>query len=310
MSPATTLSDNSRGILFMLATVTGFAFGDTFVKLASADLSIAQIIIIRSLIALPVVTFVAWHQSAFASTRRMAERFIALRAIGEVGATAIYLTALVHLDIANATAILQIVPLATTAIAALLLGEPVGVRRWVAIGIGFLAVLLIVRPGMEGFNSWSLLALASVGFIVLRDISSRLLPATTHPLAVSMLSILVMIPLGFVMLPFQSWEPLTQRAIVYCGVSGIFLSAAFVSITLAMRHGEVAVVAPFRYAILLWAVVLQIAVFGVWPDSLTLIGSALLVATGLYSLYRERKVQGGSSATLASVSTTAVPPPT
>jgi drug/metabolite transporter (DMT)-like permease len=293
----------------MLATVTGFAFGDTFVKLASADLSVAQIIIIRSLIAAPVVALVAWHQGAFVGMRRMAERFIALRAVGEVGATAIYLTALAHLDIANATAILQIVPLATTAMAALFLGEPVGVRRWAAIGIGLLAVLLIVRPGMQGFNGWSLLALASVGFIVLRDLSSRLLPAATQALAVSTLSLVVMIPLGFAMLPFQSWEPLTARAIIYCGASGMFLSAAFVSITLAMRHGEVAVVAPFRYAILLWAVVLQIAIFGVWPDSLTLIGSALLVATGIYTLYRERKVKGGSAATL-SRAREAVPPPT
>jgi drug/metabolite transporter (DMT)-like permease len=163
---------------------------------------------------------------------------------------------------------------------------------------------------MEGFNGWSLLALASVGFIVLRDLSSRLLPAATHPLAVSTLSLVVMIPLGFAMLPFQSWEPLTTPAIIYCGVSGMFLSAAFVSITLAMRHGEVAVVAPFRYAILLWAVALQIAIFGVWPDSLTLMGSALLVATGLYTLYRERKLKGGNTATLASVSTTTVLPPT
>ena len=308
MSPVPSLSENSRGILFMLATVTGFAFGDTFVKLASADLSIAQIIIIRSLIAAPVVALVALHQGAFAGMRRMAERFIALRAVGEVGATAIYLTALAHLDIANATAILQIVPLATTAIAALFLGEPVGLRRWGAIGIGLLAVLLIVRPGMQGFNGWSLLALASVGFIVLRDLSSRFLPAATQALAVSTLSLVVMIPLGFAMLPFQSWEPLTTRAIIYCGMSGMFLSASFVSITLAMRHGEVAVVAPFRYAILLWAVVLQIAIFGVWPDSLTLIGSALLVATGLYTLYRERMVKGEKAAAASALPAT-VPPP-
>ena len=309
MPPVTSLTENSRGILFMLATVTGFAFGDTFVKLASADLSIAQIIIIRSLIAAPVVGLIAWHQVAFADVRRMAERFIVLRAVGEVGATAIYLTALAHLDIANATAILQIVPLATTAVAALFLGEPFGIRRWGAIGIGLLAVLLIVRPGMQGFNAWSLLALASVGFIVLRDLSSRFLPAATQPLAVSTLSLVVMIPLGFAMLHFQSWEPLTLRAIIYCGASGIFLGTSFVCITLAMRHGEIAVVAPFRYAILLWAVVLQIAIFGVWPDSLTLIGSALLVATGLYTLYRERKAKSVKDAALSRVCA-AVPPPT
>jgi len=308
MFSALPFSENHRGILFMLATVTGFAFGDAFVKLASADLSVAQIIIIRSLIAAPVVALIAWQQGALTGIRKMAERFIALRAVGEVGATAIYLSALAHLDIANATAILQIVPLATTAIAALLLGEPVGLRRWAAIGIGLLAVLLIVRPGMEGFNGWSLLALASVGFIVLRDLSSRLLPASTHPLAVSTLSVVVMIPLGLAMLPFQSWEPLTARAIIYCGLSGMFLSASFVFITLAMRHGEIAAVAPFRYAILLWAVVLQITVFGVWPDSLTLIGSALLVATGLYTLYRESKVKGRNAAALAGLPTI-VPPP-
>jgi drug/metabolite transporter (DMT)-like permease len=118
-----------------------------------------------------------------------------------------------------------------------------------------------------------------------------------------------MIPLGFAMLPFQSWEPLTLRAIIYCGMSGVFLSASFVFITLAMRHGEVAVVAPFRYAILLWAVVLQIVIFGAWPDSLTLVGSALLVATGIYTLYRERKVRGGKDAPL-SKACEVVPPPT
>jgi drug/metabolite transporter (DMT)-like permease len=281
-------SENTRGVLFMIATTVGFITSDTFVKLASAELSVAQIIVVRSLIAAPAVAFLAWHRGAFANLRRLAERFIALRAFGEVGATALYLSALAHMEIANATAIIQLTPLAATAGAALFLNEPVGVRRWSAIAVGFLAVLLIVRPGLAGFNGWSLLALAAVAFIVLRDLSSRLLPASTHPLAVSAFSLTVMIPLGLIMLPFETWEPLTARAVAYCALSGLCLSVAFVLITLAMQHGEMSVVAPFRYAILLWAVLIQVAVFGILPDALTLIGGALLAATGLYSLYRER----------------------
>ena len=291
MIPAHTASGNSRGILYLLATTIGFILSDTFVKLASEDLSVAQIIIVRSLIAAPAVTLVAWQRGAFANFRGLAERFIALRAFGEVGATALYLSALARMEIANATAILQTVPLAATAAAALFMGEKVGIRRWSAIAVGLLAVLLIVRPGLAGFNGWSLVALASVAFVVLRDLSSRLLPESTNPLAVSALSVFVMIPLGLLMLPFESWEPLTTRALLYCAGSGLFLSISFVLITLAMRSGEISVVAPFRYAILLWAVIIQVAVFSVWPDATTLIGSFILVATGLYTLYRERKVK-------------------
>jgi drug/metabolite transporter (DMT)-like permease len=97
-----------------------------------------------------------------------------------------------------------------------------------------------------------------------------------------------MIPLGLVMLPFSFWAPLSPHMLMLCAASGLTLSLAYVMITYAMRHGEISVISPFRYAILLWAVVIQIVVFSIWPDALTLIGSAVLVATGIYTLYRER----------------------
>jgi drug/metabolite transporter (DMT)-like permease len=295
MPPAPSFSENSRGILLMLGASTGFILNDTCVKLASEELSIAQIIIVRSLIALPVVVLVGVQQGAFANLRTTAERFICIRTVGEIGATGFYLTALAHMNIANSTAIIQIVPLAATAATAIFLGERVGLRRWSAILVGLAAVLLIIRPGLEGFNVWSVAALIAVGFVVLRDLASRLLPPQTHPLVVSCLSLIAMIPLGLVMLPFSFWAPLTQRSILLCAGSGLLLSAAYVMVTQAMRHGEMAVVSPFRYAILLLAIVIQILVFSVWPDVLTLSGSAILVATGLYTLYRERKVKGSGA---------------
>ena len=299
MPSTATLSENSRGILFMLASTMSFILSDTFVKLASEELSVAQIIILRSVITAPPVAFVAWRQGAFANFGLLAERYLALRAVGEVGATALYLSALANMAIANATAIIQTVPLAGTAAAALFLNERVGIRRWSAVAIGFAAVLLIVRPGLEGFNGWSLLALASVAFIVLRDLSSRFLPASTHPLAVSTMSLTVLIPLGFLMLPFESWRPVTSSALINCAGSGLFIAFGFVFITHAMRTGKMAVVAPFRYAVLLWAIIIQIVIFGIAPDLLTLAGSAVLVATGFYTLYRERKVKEAGAARAA-----------
>ena len=291
MNPTSSFNENSRGILLVLGASVCFILTDTCVKLASADLSVGQIIVVRSLISLPVMALIAWQIGAFRSVAWLKGRILWLRSFGELGATLCYLTALARIDIANATAVLQLIPLAVTAAAAIFLGERVGIRRWTAIVIGLGAVLLIIRPGFEGFNIWSLAALATVGFVAMRDLCSRQLPPATHPLAVACLSLLLMVPLGLLMLPFSFWAPLTVNGLLLCAGSGLFLAGAYVMITEAMRHGEIAVVSPFRYVILLFAVVVQIVVFSVWPDALTLLGGSILVATGLYTLYRERQVK-------------------
>jgi drug/metabolite transporter (DMT)-like permease len=303
------VTENHRGILYMVAACTGFIFNDTMVKLASEDIPIPQVIVLRSLIALPLVVLFCWHQGMLGNLLALRDRFLWLRTLGELGGTATYLTALARLEIANITAIAQLTPLAVTAGAALCLGEKVGIRRWTAIAIGFLAVLLIIRPGMEGFNAWSLLALGAIGFVVLRDLSSRAMAFSVHPLTVTVISLASLIPLGLAMSPFEPWRPVTLRALVYCLGSAATLSVAYVLIVKAMRHGEISVIAPFRYVFLIWAIVIQIAVFSVWPDALTLVGSAVLVATGLYTLYRERRVSGAQRAALAVVPAT-FPPPT
>jgi drug/metabolite transporter (DMT)-like permease len=128
-------------------------------------------------------------------------------------------------------------------------------------------------------------------------------------LTVTVVSLAVLVPLGLVMSPFEPWRPVTGPALLYCLGSAVTLSVAYVLIVLAMRFGEVAVVAPFRYTFLLWAIVIQVVVFAVWPDALTLAGSAALAATGLYTVYRERKVKGPAKAQLTAPPAT-VPPPT
>lgn len=308
MRPVHRAGDNYRGIVLMVAAVTCFILNDTFVKLAGADMPIPQIIVLRSLIALPLVVLFAWRQGVLRSIWGFRDRFLLWRTFGEIGGTVTYLTALARLDIANITAIAQTNSLAVTAGAALFLGEKVGIRRWSAIVIGLFAVLLVIRPGMEGFNAWSLLALTSVGFVVVRDLSSRAMPLSVHPLTVTIFSLIVLIPVGLVMTLFEPWQAIGHRSLLYCLGSAVSLSIAYVLITQAMRAGEISAVAPFRYTFLLWAIVIQIVVFSIWPDALTLIGSAILVATGIYTVYRERIVKGREAADLNAIRTT-VPPP-
>jgi drug/metabolite transporter (DMT)-like permease len=309
MPAAPSLSENYRGILYMVAACTGFIFNDTCVKLASEDIPVPQVIVIRSLVALPLVFAFCWQQGVLRNLAAMGDRFLWLRTVGEIGGTAAYLTALARLEIANITAIAQMTPLAVTAGAALIMGERVGIRRWSAIGVGLLAVLLIVRPGMAGFNAWSLLALGSIGFVVLRDLSTRAMPLHIHPLIVTLISLATLVPLGLAMTPFEPWRAVSPRALAYCIGSALTLSVSYVLVVKAMRHGEISVVAPFRYVFLIWAILIQVVVFAVWPDALTLLGSAILVATGLYTLYRERVVRGGGAPAAARAQAPLAPKP-
>lgn len=308
MSPASSLSDNHRGILYMLACSACFIVNDMFVKLASDDIPVPQIIVIRSLIALPLVIVYCWHRGVFRRLAAFRDHFLWWRTAAELGGTATYLSALARLDIAVSTAITQMTPLAVTAGAAIFFGEKVGWRRWSAISVGFVAVVIVIRPGTEGFTAWSLLALVTVGFVVFRDLTSRRMGDWVDPIAVTLVSMTTLVPLGLAMSMLEPWQPLTASALLYCAGAAVTLSVAYVFVISAVRLGEVSVVAPFRYSVLLWAIVIQILVFSVWPDRLTLLGSAILVATGLYTIYREAKVKGRAAAELTTVPAT-VPPP-
>lgn len=290
MHRPSSLTDNRRGILFMLTAMAAFIVNDTFVKLVSAELPAGEIIFIRGLMAAPLLAALGWSQGSLGGLRGLRHRAVAWRSVGDMGATTLYLTALFHMPIANATAILQTVPLATTGGAALLFGEPVGIRRWSAIAVGFLGVLLIVRPGPEGFDLWALVALASVGFVCLRDLSSRLIPAGTPTFGVTAVAAAAVALAGAAMGLFEDWLAPSPAQIAWLAAAAVLVATGYVMILKAMRVGEVSVVAPFRYSLMLWAILIQVGVFGEWPDATTLAGSAILVATGLYTLYRERKV--------------------
>ncbi len=287
----TGLSDNSRGALFMSICMAGFVLNDAMIKLVTQDISLFQAIFLRGILASLLIGGLAWwRRQLFYRVAPRDRKMLVLRIVGELGGTICYLSALMHIPIANATAILQALPLAVTLGAAVFLKEPVGWRRYTAIGIGFAGVMIIVRPGAEGFDAFALLAVLAVLFVTLRDLATRQLPVQVPSLFVAFCTAVTIMIFGAVMLPFTEWRPVATANLVQLAVAAGSLFFGYVFSVSSMRVGEVAFVSPFRYTILIWALILGVVIFGDMPDFWTLTGAAVIVATGIFTFYRERQM--------------------
>lgn len=281
---------NGRGILVMMAAMAGFILNDMLVKLASETLPLSEIVVVRSFFVFLLLSGLIYFQSGFSAFSGLRERAVTVRIFGEIGATVLYLTALFRMPIANATAILQVLPLVVTAGSAMFLGERVGWRRWSAIACGLLGVLVIVRPGLAGFDSWSLVALSAVLFMALRDLATRRMSAGVSTFAVAWLTSIAVGILGLLLAPFEDWQPISVVSLMYLSGAAGFILLAYVFIIMAMRSGDIAVISPFRYSIVLWAILIGYLVWGDVPDILTQIGIMILVGTGIYTVVRERRL--------------------
>jgi drug/metabolite transporter (DMT)-like permease len=282
-------SDNIRAALFMLLAMAGFVVNDTFVKIASADVSPAQIMAIRGVAASLFLYILAWKLGALRPMRLALSPRLLLRTAADILATLSYITALGQMPIANASAIFQALPLTVTLGAALFLGEPVGWRRWTAIAVGFIGVMIIVRPGTEGFTIYSVAVLASVVFAAVRDLSTRRMDKAVPSIFIALVTSIAVSLVGWLLLPFSGgWQPVSTSLLVTLCCAAAAIAVGYIFIVQAMRTGDMGFVAPFRYSILLYALLLGYLVFGDLPAPLTLLGAAIVVASGLYTLYRER----------------------
>lgn len=284
------LTDNTRGALLMMASMAAFTLNDALMKTLSGEMSLYQAVFLRGTMTSAVLAVWAFWTGAL-WPRGLAGADLGravLRMLFDVGATWFFLTALFHMPIANVTAILQVLPLTVTLAAALFLGEPVGWRRLAAIAVGFLGVLLIVRPGLAGFNVHSVFALVAVLFVTARDIVTRRLSRGVPSLFVALIGAVGVTAFGALGLLGASWASVTVSAAARLMGASTLMLGAYIFAIAAMRVGEVAVVTPFRYTGLLWALALGLALFGEWPEPLTLIGAAVVVATGIYTFHRER----------------------
>ena len=282
--------DNLRGILAMTTANLTFLLNDTQVKLAGDMLPLGEIIFFRGLFASVLIGALIVYFDLHRSLRTVLHSTVAWRTFGEIAATLLFLTALLHMPIADVTAVLQVVPLMTTAAGAIFLAEVVGWRRWTAIAIGFVGVLIVLRPGGEGFNVFGFLALAAMIFVTLREMATRLMPAGTPTLVVAGFTSLALTVVGALMCLYETWVVPDLTALALLFGSAAFIAVAYYFAIQAMRHGDVAVVAPFRYSVIIWAIIVGFLVWGDIPDALTLIGTTIIIITGIYTFYRERRL--------------------
>jgi len=272
----------------MAIAMAGFTMNDSITKAVSSEMNFGQVMLVRGLFAIVLIGLLAFHQRALRPMRTLLVRPVALRVIGEVVGTVSFLAAIVHLPLANTTAIFQALPLVITLGAALLFGEPVGWRRWLAITAGFIGVLIIVRPGAEGFSQFSLLALVSVVFCAARDLATRQIPAQIPSLFITLLTTAVVTATGAAILfPLGGWTPPSGRALALLALAAVLLLIGYQCVIMALRTGDISAVAPFRYSALLWAMLLGYLVFGDRPDAMMVTGASVIVLSGLYAFYRE-----------------------
>ncbi len=274
----------------MLLAGLAYIANDTLIKLASDHLPTGEIIFIRGSFGVAIMVGLVIATGAWRQLRWLGDRHVLARSISDMAATILYLVALFNMPIADISATYQIVPLMTTAAAAIFLGERVGWRRWIAIAMGFVGVINIMRAGGSGFDGFFLVALASMALIPLRDLVTRRLDAAAPTLLVVTGATVGVWLLGIVMTFSETWVQPTVHDWTVLTIAGALLVSGHGFMVLAMRHGAVAVVAPFRYAVVVYAILIGYFVWGDVPDAYMLTGTAIVVATGLYSFRREQRL--------------------
>lgn len=283
--------NNLRGILLMVASMAGFAVEDAFIKAAAATVPVGQILILLGIGGTLVFGTLARMQGVRLLSPALFLRPVLLRNGSEMLATMSFVSAIALAPLSTVSAILQATPLAVTLGAALFLGAEVGWRRWTAILVGFAGVLVIVRPGQAGVDAGAILAVLGVFLLAARDLATRAVPAHVPSTVIATYGFASVIPAGIILLAFSGGALIpSPRALLFMASAltiGVF---AYYAIIAAMRAGDIAVVTPFRYSRLLFAVAIGMVVFGERPDALTFLGAALVIASGLYTLLREARL--------------------
>ena len=251
-------SPNLRGALFMTGSMTAFTVNDAFMKVLSDAFPFFQLLLLRSVLTTTFIALLAWQAGALrVQVPAEDQKLILIRTIAEVGAAYFFLNALFNMPIANVTAIIQALPLTVTLGAALVLKEPVGWKRFVAIGIGFLGVMLIVRPGGEGFSLYSGYALIAVVCVTIRDLAARRLSSEVPSLFVALTAAIGVTIFSSAGAIFVDWKPMDGRDLLLLGCAALAIIGGYLFSVMAMRVGEIGFVAPFRYSSLLAALRLR-----------------------------------------------------
>jgi drug/metabolite transporter (DMT)-like permease len=285
---------NRRGILAMCGAMVLFICNDTFVKLTTADLPVSQILVVRGTFTVAILCILVVVTGAWSRIGVVRQPIVLFRAGLEGLSSLLFVSALAVMPIATLTAVLMASPLVITLLSIFLFGEDVRWRRWAAIIVGFSGALVIVRPSPSGIDLWASVGLLCAFVVGFRDIVTRKLDPATPSMVVALASAVAVILVGLALIPVGPWAALEARHVAYLAIAGLFLAGGSWLATVAFRGVEVSVVSPFRYTIVVWSLMLGFFVFGEVPDTQAMIGTALIVGAGLYTLHREAARRGAA----------------
>lgn len=268
--------------------MAGFVVNDAIVKHVGEAMPSAQLIFLRGVLASLLVLGMALALGARRQLQHALHPRVAARAAVDACATVMYLLSLFHLPLGNATAINLAAPLFLVVFAVWFLKERPGAARWLAVAVGFAGVLCVVQPSSDGFNAWTLLCLAGTLFHATRDLLTRRIDPAIPSIVVTLSTAVAVTLLSGAMSLAQGWQPFALVQLAWLAAASVFLVAGYFLIIQCMRQGEVSLTAPFRYAALLFAVVLGYLVWGDVPNAWAWCGIALLVGSGLYVVHDQR----------------------
>lgn len=275
----------------MILAMAGFALEDLFIKLLSSHLPVSQILIIIGFSGTAVFLIIALLTHELILQRSLLTKPVIIRTFCELFAALFFVSALALTPLSSVASILQATPLMVTMGAAVFFGEKVGWRRWSAVMIGFIGVLLILRPGFDSFMPASLLAVVATIFIAVRDLVTRTMQFEISTTTVSMYAFLACGISGFIAIPFYSAMVIPSSTEIMYLISATFVGViGYYAVVLATRNGDLSIIAPFRYSRLVFAMLLSIVILTERPDLLTLSGTAIIVLSGIYTFIREKKL--------------------
>ena len=284
-----------RGVMCMLVSVFILTLSDVLTKWLTAGYPAGQLICLRSLAALLLILAWSTPRRRWTGLRVRNPGAHLVRGIFACAGSFMFVVSIGHIPLANAMSIGFAGPLLITAMASRMLGEQVGWRRWSAVLVGFLGVLVILRPGAAGLHWAAPVLLVGVCFGSLRDIVTRRISATESSSSLLATTSACMVVFGLLS-ALQGWNLPGLRDAFLLVLSGLLIGCGHYLQIEAFRHAEAGTVVPFRYTALLWATLFGWLVFGDVPTLATLTGAGVIIISGLFILYRERQLGGRRSA--------------
>ena len=276
-----------RAGLLMVCAMGSFVCNDTIVKIVGKHLPVGELIALRGVMAMAILTAICASQGLLGDLPKIRQKNVLLRSTCDLFATIAFVTALVHMPIANLTSVMQAVPLVVALLSMLFLGEEVGWRRMIAIVGGFIGVLMIVKPSVSNFSVYEVLALAIVLFVAVRDLLTKTIPARIPVFVIALANAGFVTVGGVALMLFQGAQRPEAWEVGLLALAACFLSAGYLLMVATLRLGELTGTAPFRYSVMVFAIISGVVVFGEFPDWIAILGMVLIVVCGLYAAHRE-----------------------